>query len=485
MGKYLLLVITALSLILFGCGEIEHDNGKDFSEDTAMLIDSIGESQPSPGTSDQLTEEIIPESSQTDSIDIFPKSDTQAPSESTSEIIDETKSPETDTEKITETTFHKIETEEPQETQPIDDPEEDDDYLDIPNRGGSSSKEIQISAKGSETVLSISFPIGWELIKGKDGGIQILFGEEIGSLLAGETPPSDDWKTVATETSEINNLIITERIEKFGTKETLNFRYRYTYNYDDKGEPRSLTLILNYKALYSSNREKLLKNVEVSTLTSDPALGELSHLQNKPILILGNSFIRTSSIGKILYEMVKSNGKSNFVNAISTGYAKIGTYLENFDIINQIKNGEYGGVFICGLYSNDEIANLGKLKEICDSSGTCLVIFPAHNENRSVINSASNHFADLTLLDWKSEIDMQIESGVNKWDLCKNDSHNHSTPLAGYIGAHMIYRAIYGSVPKEDIKDSIEQSYVYSKLGDYIYSGYLQKKDPKNIMYID
>ena len=71
------------------------------------------------------------------------------------------------------------------------------------------------------------------------------------------------------------------------------------------------------------------------------------------------------------------------------------------------------------------------------------------------------------------------------WYLCINDSHKHSTPLAGYVGAHMIYRAIYDEMPTAPMKNTITQSYIDSILGDYAYIGDSKMIDEQNITYLD
>ena len=87
------------------------------------------------------------------------------------------------------------------------------------------------------------------------------------------------------------------------------------------------------------------------------------------------------------------------------------------------------------------------MKNVCKSSDTTLVLLPAYNENRTVINSAKSANPDLYCLDWKLELENLIKSGVDKWALCMNDDYTHSRPIAGFVAAHMIYRAIYNAIP--------------------------------------
>ena len=79
------------------------------------------------------------------------------------------------------------------------------------------------------------------------------------------------------------------------------------------------------------------------------------------------------------------------------------------------------------------------------------------------------------------EINSLIKAGRDKWDFCINDAHLHSTPLAGYVGAHMIYRAIYGEVPQGDMTSSISYKEIKNVLGDYVKTA----NPDSSIMYLE
>ena len=63
---------------------------------------------------------------------------------------------------------------------------------------------------------------------------------------------------------------------------------------------------------------------------------------------------------------------------------------------------------------------------------------------------------------------MISEKGIDTWDFCIDDQHKHSTPLAGYVGAHMIYRAIFGEIPKKYQSNYFDSASYYATLGDYV-----------------
>ena len=75
---------------------------------------------------------------------------------------------------------------------------------------------------------------------------------------------------------------------------------------------------------------------------------------------------------------------------------------------------------------------------------------------------------DVYMINWKEMLDAYIANGVDRWDLCVDDTYDHSRPLAGYVGAKMIFETLFGESPAP-IKniDSIKQNYVDSKLSGH------------------
>lgn len=164
---------------------------------------------------------------------------------------------------------------------------------------------------------------------------------------------------------------------------------------------------------------------------------------SKTILILGNSFVGSSQIGAFLNDILTQRNTSMTCQAISRGYATVQTYTSDTALMESIAAGEYCYVFQCGFYTYPDATALQKMVTACKESNTGLVIFPAHNEQTGVINIATG----VPILNWKNEINAIIDRGVAYEEFCMNDAHQHSTPLAGYVGAALIYQAIFKDVP--------------------------------------
>ena len=362
--------------------------------------------------------------------------------------------------------------------------DEDKDYLKIPLEECPGFSKKYYCVKDTYKTIGLKFYENWEEREDGEGGrILLRDGKEIGRLILGNVDDLKEWKELENKTaSRAADLVINEYLEKSGMGETLRFRHRYTYSYMEDGVAYRITLIMNYGELDESAQDALRTEVEYGEHTVNPRLNELSELRDKRILVIGNSFIGTSQIGIIYNEIAQKNGKGDLMQAVAEGYATVKTYAENEYVINRIENGDWSAVFVCGFYTNMN-RELGIIKRACEKSGTKLIIFPAHNENRIMIESAKGAYRSLLCLDWKREIDELIAQGRDKWDFCYDDEHLHSTPLAGYVGAMMIWRAIYGEMPSVEL-NCIDQDCCDAILGDYLTSSGIELIDISKITFL-
>ena len=168
---------------------------------------------------------------------------------------------------------------------------------------------------------------------------------------------------------------------------------------------------------------------------------------------------------------------------ISRGLANVSTYANDADMIASIQRGDYDILFMCGFYSSGAVDALSTIVAACEKSKTVLVLFPAHNEKLDAVSTACSRYKNVYCINWKAELDRLISTGVSRWDLCVDDTYDHSKPLAGYVGAHMIYRALYGVSPKNGIQNTLSQTYIDSILGNYAEDGDTKRVDDTKIVY--
>lgn len=345
-------------------------------------------------------------------------------------------------------------------------------YWEIACRPTKGFEQVHFGIDGETSDISISLPKEWEFVKGANGYTVKRDGENIGEIIKGEASDTAKWKTAAISAKTVESQLIVDKIiERSIEASEPTFRYRYVFRYSNGEATSVITLTAKYEEVDANAADLIGGNAELWGNVKDLA-NTLEELRNKTILILGNSFINSSDIGNILNVMLNDSGKAGYVEAVSYGYYDVQKYADNESIMERIRNGGYGAVFMCGFYSGGDSTRLSEIKSVCDKAGTELIIFPAHNESRTIIDSAIKNNPTLKVFDWKNEIDNLIAEGVSYDDFCINDAHKHSTALAGYVGAQMIYRAIWGEVPTFNGSGWLTREQVVNSLGeDYVREG--------------
>ena len=433
-------------------------------------------------TTPKAPEESTTEDSEESTLESSEQTSIETPEESTPESSEQTstETPEESTPESPEQTT----TETPEQSTP----EENEDlaYLDIPIQKPRGYMSREYGLKNSSFYLKLKFYLDWERIDDGEGGCSLWRdGTEIGRIIVGEVPDATEWKMVYRKDSVPAVLNVTEYLERCGTGETLRFRHRFCYRYTECGEEYLITLTLNYGEADTYVQNQLRDNALFIEHHTDPMYGALSHLQNKPIIVLGNSFIASSCIDYIYNEIAAKSGKLPMMDAQARGYASISTYANDSALLARIAKGEWSAVFLCGFYGRDE-TSVGIIKNACNKSNTQLIIFPAHNESDAMLNTSISPHPELLKINWKREIDLLIGEGRSKWDFCINDAHSHSTELAGYVGAMMIWRAIYGEMPSVDINDTyLPQDNYDAILGDYLTSPAIKLIDISKITFLE
>ena len=372
------------------------------------------------------------------------------------------------------TTAPPPETDPPVTDPPVTEPPKpivDTAYESIQCVEASGFSEMTFGKKEDKARLTLTLPSDWRFIKRSNLQYEIYRGGSIIGFLTWGDSADPAWEILKTEKKSKNGVDYQVHIEKSTEGDTASYRYRLSFSIADGKEENEMTLCVEYAQLSAFSKSKLQSAVKLKTADS-MGFGLVKNSKAKQsVLILGNSFIGSSQVGTIFREMTRNNGKNTSVTAIATGMANVATYAARSDILSDIRSGKYGVLFMCGFYSSSQSDSLDVIEAACKASGTTLVIFPAHNESASAVEYAVSKHPDALYLNWKGELDTLIEGGVDRWDLCVDDAYDHSTELAGYVGAHMIYRAIFGTVPGGSVSNVISQTRVNSLLGDYAKTG--------------
>ena len=251
--------------------------------------------------------------------------------------------------------------------------------------------------------------------------------------------------------------------------------YKRLYSFTDTLAQSTIYVSVDYTALDDAMFFMLFENAAISAET-----GGAQHISLFPqngsdqILILGNSFIATSEIGSFLEQFLIRADKPYTLRAVSRGYASVEDYAQE-EWLQAIREGRYCAVFQCGLYAPNDVDQFVKVKQACSDSYTRLVLFPAHNENKSFIRQIEDRHPEVICLNWQEEINRLIKSSQCRAvyrDFCIDDAHQHTTPLGGYVGAHLIYRALFQEIPPYYVGETpLSMESISFYLGSYTDTG--------------
>ena len=197
-----------------------------------------------------------------------------------------------------------------------------DSYLDVVCYPVKDYGTFLVGSQDDTDVLSLQLPSSWVLTQ-KDSSYVISSERgEIGMIFPGVAEDAASWEPARTEkykptTTVSVNKIIEKRIGGSG------FRHRFVFTYRSNNGERTVTLTSNYAEADSNTQRTIWLGADTKQLRTDPKIGIISAPSaKKSVLILGNSFIRTSNIGNILQEMCNKNGKTCTVTAYSRGYVR-------------------------------------------------------------------------------------------------------------------------------------------------------------------
>lgn len=361
--------------------------------------------------------------------------------------------------------------------------EESHSYKDIVCTKITDFQQVSFSTSDSNLTMFVTIPKDWEFEKSNGGYNIIKNSKSIGTVTTSIKTPSNETVNVFTSQITTNNISVTHNIDQIAAEKTPSYTRTFCYNYtDENGKNKNIFITIPYQETDSSATYKIITEAKMVKASTSTNLGILKINDNRnKILILGNSFINSSQIGNILQTMC---GDEATVEAVSRGYAHVETYTADAQIMQNIRNGKYSVVFICGLYNQVSFDALQLMINACKTSDTKLAVFPAHNENQQNIERVMSMYPDTVFINWKAEIESLISTGIDVSNFCIPDAHNHSTPLAGYVGAHMIYRAVFNKIPQttqfvEPAKSEIDL------LGDYVTTGTIDLLDINSIFVLD
>lgn len=357
-------------------------------------------------------------------------------------------------------------------------------YRDIECTNVSEWKDLGIKWKGNDFVFVTKFPENWELapLESEAGKTYVILreGKDIGMIST--AVPKASLETLERSFYEADGVELDYEVREVKEGKGVGYRRVFGFFFDDY----RVFFEIDYNEIDDKGCRYMADSIEEGKINGEafriPMEGGNS---SRRTIVIGNSFIRTSQIGDYLKLFYDRGNKYYTLESFTRNGQSVEDYAKE-SWLEQYRNGTYHVVFMCGLYNSRDEANFPKVVEACKQSNTKLVIFPAHNETyNNTVEKIREKYPDIHYLGWRDEINMFIDNGgISYWDFCIDDGDKHSKPLAGYIGAHMIYTALYGEVPPEytasaphsisHLKSVLGESYIKTGIapGERIYKVY-------------
>ena len=336
----------------------------------------------------------------------------------------------------------------PPETDPPETEPPIPDRATIPCNAVSEWREIGINWKDTTEAIALKVPTAWEFWEYEPETYQLLYdGLAVGTLST--VTPTDSFTRILTEFHDTADILVDYEVRLYKERNEYVYKHSFAFVITADGRKLHAYIEIDYDQLDADAVSHMLSSIQhVGYREGNLKIPLAQSNRSDKIFIIGNSFVRTSSVGTFLQNFIKTGDKETEVVWKSVNGAVARGYVTN-EILDPIRKGEYSVVFLCGLYYDEDIPVIGTFLKACEQSDTLLVVFPAHNERQPQITKAKEVYPTVFFLDWKREINDIIAVKNNFWEFCQNDAWHHSKPPAGYIGAHMIYMALFDEVPNE------------------------------------
>lgn len=339
----------------------------------------------------------------------------------------------------------------------------------IPDSGW---KVIELVSNTNNSYISLNVPQNWEIKEGKI----FASSKEIGQIKT--APGEKSIKSYETNSVNVGTTVFKSSIEEYSTNGKQTFKRLFKVSDFTETVGKNLFYItIDYSALDRNATAKMLSSIKY--LGIDRKIPQIEN-DSMVILILGNNNTENSKIAEFLSDMLITDGSKYLVE--TRNKSSIASFASDTELIKEIENGTFSYILQCGFYTETEktITNAEAVKimlEACKKSKTGYVALPSYNEHNVEINNILSAYPTLYCFNWKDEIASLIDSGLShtklkESDFCSSDESKTSTPLAGYVGAHMVYRNIFAKIPPQISESApIKMSEIREKLLTYPENG--------------
>lgn len=338
---------------------------------------------------------------------------------------------------------------------------EDAPYASLPNRNVANNewRYVEFAQDANGNALFMPIPSDWSVTANGNGFTFSSGGKTVGTASYSMSTPSPN--TYLGQELNMNGGMGSRVLYK---KDATH----YTWVFSLKAKSiNTLYFSIDYTQLSLANVDFILDSSRVYTLNSTLTPAAITSSNGK-ILLAGDESV--AEIAAPLSAMLTAGGKNKYTVLDATVAGGSATEYAKTAWIQRISDGEFG-VVILGGFKTTETGAVGKIRDACKSGGAKLVFLLGQADTESVVKDLRKTYAAVSYLNWKDEFEALVSNGTNKADLYS--STGVSTALGGYVGAHMIYRSVFGEVPPT----VSETATAKAKLGHYVQTGHATKAE--------
>ncbi len=327
-------------------------------------------------------------------------------------------------------------------------------------------RDVRFYQQNTDLYLRFSLPLDWELKPMDDGSYEIWRGQsQIGWISPKPMKETISYMKRVEVTFQGDPNLLADVSVSWNHRANLKEVYRDINIYGkNNGADFTLNLRVLYGELDHDAEEVIFAGIHKTKEKVDLPIQSLEESNGaKKILIVGDEAMAASRIADFLGDLLAGSGYT--AELVPLGEAGIKNVTFQGELVQKLLSKDYAYFFLAGLYDDVDISSLSNVLTLCTRSQTKAALFPSYGENRQAIDAAKTVYEGERILDWKAELEELVARGIP--ESAFRQENGNSTLLAGYVGAHMIYRNLFQAAPPALRNAPLSMEEITATLGDY------------------
>ncbi len=327
-------------------------------------------------------------------------------------------------------------------------------------------RDVRFYQQKTDLYLRFSLPLDWQLKPTEDGSYEVWRAEnQIGWISAKPMKETISYMKRVEVTFQGDPNLLADVSVSWNHRANLKEVYRDINIYGkNNGADFTLNLRVLYGELDHDAEEVIFAGIHKTKKDVDLPIESLEGSNGaKKILIVGDEAMAASRVADFLGDLLADSGYT--AELVTLGEAGVKNVTFQGELVQKLLGKDYAYFFLAGLYDDVDISSLSNVLSLCTRSQTKAALFPSYGENRQAIDAVKTVYEGERILDWKAEMEELMGRGIPESAFRKEDGS--STLLAGYVGAHMIYRNLFQAAPPALRNAPLSMGEITATLSDY------------------